>query len=109
LHLAGLPTQFCAAFSAGFFMACTVSPFDMVSERGDPDLVAVLPLQLLNACVLSSQFVSLLPFASFLQPQVRTRLMNQPSDARIYKGFFDCFVKVGAFLLPSLLCLGDEF
>ena len=29
---AGLPTQFCAAFGAGFFMACTVAPFDMVSE-----------------------------------------------------------------------------
>jgi hypothetical protein len=43
-----------AAFSAGFFMACTVSPFDMV----------------------------------------RTRLMNQPPDAKIYKGFFDCFMKV---------------
>ena len=28
---AGLPTQFCAAFGAGFFMACTVAPFDMVS------------------------------------------------------------------------------
>jgi hypothetical protein len=27
---AGLPTQFCAAFGAGFFMACTVAPFDMV-------------------------------------------------------------------------------
>ena len=26
----GLPTQFCAAFGAGFFMACTVAPFDMV-------------------------------------------------------------------------------
>jgi hypothetical protein len=29
----GLPTQFCAAFGAGFFMACTVAPFDMVRER----------------------------------------------------------------------------
>ena len=29
---AGLPTQFCAAFGAGFFMACTVAPFDMVSQ-----------------------------------------------------------------------------
>ena len=26
--------------------------------------------------------------------QVRTRLMNQPADARIYKGFADCFMKV---------------
>lgn len=26
----GMPTQFMAAFTAGFFMACTVSPFDMV-------------------------------------------------------------------------------
>lgn len=30
---AGLPTQFCAAFSAGFFMALTVSPFDMVRTQ----------------------------------------------------------------------------
>ena len=29
---AGLPTQFCAAFGAGFFMACTVAPFDMVRQ-----------------------------------------------------------------------------
>eukprot|EP01034_Spumella_vulgaris_P011667 gene11667-14846_t len=26
----GLPTQFTAAFCAGFVMACTVSPFDMI-------------------------------------------------------------------------------
>jgi len=50
----GLATQFVAAFGAGFFMACTVSPFDMI----------------------------------------RTRLMNQPADARIYKGFVDCAVKI---------------
>ena len=29
----GLPTQFCAAFSAGFFMAVTVSPFDMIRTQ----------------------------------------------------------------------------
>lgn len=29
----GLPTQFMAAFSAGFFMACTVTPFDMLRTR----------------------------------------------------------------------------
>jgi hypothetical protein len=58
----GLWTQFCAAFGAGFFMACTVSPFDMV----------------------------------------RTRLMNQPPNARIYNNFIDCFVKVGFYLsLPQ--------
>ncbi|RYH29451.1 solute carrier family 25 protein [archaeon] len=50
----GLPTQFMAAFGAGFFMATTVSPFDMV----------------------------------------RTRLMNQPPDAKIYNGFVDCVVKI---------------
>jgi hypothetical protein len=51
---AGLATQFCAAFCAGFFMAVTVSPFDMV----------------------------------------RTRLMNQPADAKIYNGFIDCTMKI---------------
>jgi len=51
---AGLPTQFCSAFCAGFFMAVTVSPFDMV----------------------------------------RTRLMNQPPDAKIYSGFVDCLTKI---------------
>eukprot|EP01038_Epipyxis_sp_PR26KG_P004108 gene4108-5858_t len=51
---AGLATQFCAAFGAGFFMATTVAPFDMV----------------------------------------RTRLMNQPPDAKIYNGFVDCIVKI---------------
>ena len=50
----GLPTQFCAAFGAGFFMATTVAPSDMV----------------------------------------RTKLMNQPPDAKIYNGFVDCVIKV---------------
>lgn len=53
---AGIPTQFCAAFGAGFFMATTVAPFDMV----------------------------------------RTRLMNQPVDAKVYNGFVDCIVKIVA-------------
>lgn len=53
---AGLATQFCSAFGAGFFMACTVAPFDMV----------------------------------------RTKLMNQPPEAKIYTGFFDCFGKIVA-------------
>jgi len=50
----GLPTQFCAAFSAGFFMAITVTPFDMI----------------------------------------RTQLMNQPPNAKLYKGFVDCALKI---------------
>lgn len=50
----GLPLQFTAAFCAGFFMTCTVSPFDII----------------------------------------RTRLMNQPTDAKIYNGFIDCFSKI---------------
>ena len=50
----GLPTQFCSAFGAGFFMATTVAPFDMV----------------------------------------RTKLMNQPPDAKMYSGFVDCFTKI---------------
>ena len=53
---AGIPTQFCAAFGAGFFMATTVAPFDMV----------------------------------------RTRLMNQPADAKVYNGFVDCIIKIVA-------------
>lgn len=51
---AGILTQFCSAFGAGFFMATTVAPFDMV----------------------------------------RTRLMNQPPDAKIYNGFVDCVMKI---------------
>jgi hypothetical protein len=51
---AGLATHFTAAFGAGFFMAVTVSPFDMV----------------------------------------RTKLMNQPVDAKIYSGFVDCVIKL---------------
>jgi hypothetical protein len=46
--------QFFSAFAAGFFMAITVSPFDMV----------------------------------------RTRLMNQSPDAKVYKGFIDCTLKI---------------
>jgi hypothetical protein len=45
-----------SAFTAGFAMACTVSPFDIM----------------------------------------RTRLMNQPVDAKIYNGFFDCGKKIMA-------------
>lgn len=59
VQLTGLPksnllVQFLSAASAGFFMTCTVSPFDMV----------------------------------------RTRLMNQPADAKIYNNALDCFVKI---------------
>jgi len=43
-----------SAFTAGFFMTCTVSPFDIM----------------------------------------RTRLMNQPSDKKIYNGFLDCATKI---------------
>jgi len=54
LPKSSLAVQFLAACSAGFFMTCTVSPFDMV----------------------------------------RTRLMNQPADAKIYNNALDCFVKI---------------
>ena len=59
VSLTGLPknsiaTQFLSAVAAGFFMTCTVSPFDMV----------------------------------------RTRLMNQPADAKIYNNAVDCMVKI---------------
>ena len=47
-------TSFFSAATAGFFMTCTVSPFDMI----------------------------------------RTRLMNQPADAKIYNNAADCFVKI---------------
>lgn len=50
----GIPTQFFAAFGAGFFMASTVAPFDMI----------------------------------------RTKLMNQPADAKVYNGFVDCLTKI---------------
>lgn len=50
----GIATNFCSAFCAGFFMAVTVSPFDMV----------------------------------------RTHLMNQPHDKKIYNNFLDCIVKI---------------
>jgi hypothetical protein len=46
--------QFISAIGAGFFMTCTVSPFDML----------------------------------------RTTLMNQPTDQKIYKGFADAAVKI---------------
>mmetsp|Transcript_23390 Transcript_23390/g.28736 ORF Transcript_23390/g.28736 Transcript_23390/m.28736 type:complete len:301 (+) Transcript_23390:51-953(+) len=54
LSKSSLITQFLSAASAGFFMTCTVSPFDMI----------------------------------------RTRLMNQPSDAKIYNNAIDCFAKI---------------
>lgn len=54
LDRTALPTTFLSAVTAGFFMTCTVSPFDMV----------------------------------------RTRLMNQPADAKIYSNALDCAVKI---------------
>jgi hypothetical protein len=54
LSKSSLIVQFLSATSAGFFMTCTVSPFDMI----------------------------------------RTRLMNQPADARIYNNAADCFMKI---------------
>lgn len=54
LGKSSLITQFLSAVTAGFFMTCTVSPFDMV----------------------------------------RTRLMNQPPDAKIYNNAVDCMVKI---------------
>lgn len=48
-----LRTSFSAAFVAGFFMTCTVAPFDML----------------------------------------RTKLMNQPTDQKIYTGLTDCAMK----------------
>uniref|UniRef100_A0A7S4MZA3 Mitochondrial carrier protein n=1 Tax=Odontella aurita TaxID=265563 RepID=A0A7S4MZA3_9STRA len=46
-------TVFCSATLAGFFMTCTVAPWDML----------------------------------------RTKLMNQPTDKKLYDGFADCLVK----------------
>lgn len=46
-------TAFCSSFIAGFFMTCTVAPWD----------------------------------------NMRTKLMNQPTNAKIYNGFVDCFTK----------------
>jgi hypothetical protein len=54
LHKSSLLTQFLSATTAGFFMTCTVAPFDMI----------------------------------------RTRLMNQPADARIYNNAVDCALKI---------------
>jgi hypothetical protein len=46
-------TAFCSSFVAGFFMTCTVAPFD----------------------------------------RLRTKLMNQPTNKKVYSGLADCFVK----------------
>lgn len=46
-------TVFCSGMVSGFFMTCTVAPWDMI----------------------------------------RTKLMNQPTDKKIYNGFVDCLVK----------------
>ena len=54
LAKSSLLCQFIAAGGAGFFMTCTVAPFDMV----------------------------------------RTRLMSQPADAKIYKNALDCTAKI---------------
>ena len=58
--------QFVSAGAAGFFMTCTVAPFDMV----------------------------------------RTTLMNQPTDRRIYTGFVDCAAKIAKEKGPSYFYRG---
>lgn len=62
----GVLLETLSAFGAGFFMTCTVAPFD----------------------------------------KIRTRLMNQPVDAKIYKGFIDCFSKIVAKEGPRGLWVG---
>jgi Mitochondrial carrier protein len=54
LPKSSLVTQFLSAVTAGFFMTCTVAPFDMI----------------------------------------RTRLMNQPADAKIYSNAIDCMLQI---------------
>lgn len=54
LAKSSLLTQFLSAVTAGFFMTCTVAPFDMI----------------------------------------RTRLMNQPADAKLYNNAVDCMIKI---------------
>lgn len=54
LERTSIPVSFLSAVTAGFFMTCTVSPFDMI----------------------------------------RTRLMNQPADAKIYNNAVDCAYKI---------------
>jgi Mitochondrial carrier protein len=61
-----LVTQFLAAVTAGFFMTCTVAPFDMV----------------------------------------RTRLMNQPADAKLYNNAIDCMFKIAKHEGPSTFWRG---
>lgn len=46
-------TAFCSSFLAGFFMTCTVAPFD----------------------------------------RLRTKIMNQPTDKKMYSGLADCLVQ----------------
>jgi hypothetical protein len=62
----GLLLEAISAFGAGFFMTCTVSPFD----------------------------------------KIRTRLMNQPPDVKLYSGFLDCFKKIVAKEGPRGLWVG---
>mmetsp|Transcript_6276 Transcript_6276/g.13059 ORF Transcript_6276/g.13059 Transcript_6276/m.13059 type:complete len:309 (-) Transcript_6276:325-1251(-) len=67
----GLPkssilAQAMSAGGAGFFMTCTVAPFDMV----------------------------------------RTRLMNQPADAKLYSNALDCFTKIVTQEGPATLWRG---
>lgn len=54
LPKSSLIVQFLSATFAGFFLTCTVSPFDMI----------------------------------------RTRLMNQPADSKLYNNAADCLVKI---------------
>jgi hypothetical protein len=64
---------------AGFCMTCTVSPFDMVRAKHEP--------------VQRPRHVQPRVHRLFIS-QVRTKLMNQPTDQKLYSGFVDCFLKV---------------
>ena len=75
-------TVFTSSFIAGLFMTITVAPSYV--------LISMALIIFLNLSLYSHAFFSVL---KIYRDMIRTKLMNQPTDAKLYDGFVDCAMK----------------
>ena len=75
-------TVFTSSFIAGLFMTITVAPSYV--------LISMAFINFLNSSLYSH---ALFLFFLIYRDMIRTKLMNQPTDAKLYDGFVDCAMK----------------
>lgn len=76
-------TVFTSSFIAGLFMTITVAPSYV--------LISMAFINFLNSSLYSHALFSV--FFLIYRDMIRTKLMNQPTDAKLYDGFVDCAMK----------------